>query len=423
MLLNFLPVFLLAEVMSAVQAAPLLQDGVKSLFDRAGGGHPSWGGSARRGGKFPEIGSPEWKALYPPLDVPPTDMPQAWLDALRSVEAQGLIPPLSVNPISTLWPDGSRSYGDLSGISPEICNNGLGCGSPLDTSVAPEGMLGVSQDDGPLGPGVRLYEYFEAQNISATHFYVGSNVVRNYGIFLQARNIPGQHFAVHTWSHQYTTSLTNEQVVAEIGWTMQILADNNFGLIPAHWRPPYGDVDNRVRAIVREVFGLKTITWNPDPQDYFVHVGLKSKQAVKDEFEARVRGPKSPGLIPLEHVTSVEAVDIFIETYPLFLEEGWNVTNIPDLWSEAWYKNSPSGEPSTRLDPGVSIVSPRRSDGTFAASATGGGSSLGQMECSHMLLWAGVMVGAVGAWKGRSGRMGALVGAVAIWGLVSTWKH
>lgn len=71
---------------------------------------------------------------------------------------------------------------------------------------------------------------------------------------------------------------------------MQILADNNFGLIPAHWRPrelssfnsllrpfetlmsfslsssrrsAYGDVDNRVRAIAREVFGLKTITWNP----------------------------------------------------------------------------------------------------------------------------------------------------------------
>lgn len=70
-----------------------------------------------------------------------------------------------------------------------------------------------------------------------------------------------------------------------------------------------------------------------------------------DEYEARVRGPKSPGLIPLEHVTSVEAVDgqlyqlqprsfvprpdhfilpptVFIETYPLFLSEGWNVTNI-----------------------------------------------------------------------------------------------
>lgn len=64
MLLNLLPVFLLAEIIAVVQAAPLLQDGVKSLFDRGGGAHRSWGGSARRGGKFPEIGSPGESYCY-----------------------------------------------------------------------------------------------------------------------------------------------------------------------------------------------------------------------------------------------------------------------------------------------------------------------------------------------------------------------
>lgn len=66
---------------------------------------------------------------------------------------------------------------------------------------------------------------------------------------------------------------------------MQVLADNNFGKIPLYWRPreitssgssvktscrlpdsrlaAYGDVDNRVRAIAREIFGLKTIIWYP----------------------------------------------------------------------------------------------------------------------------------------------------------------
>jgi len=35
---------------------------------------------------------------------------------------------------------------------------------------------------------------------SATHFYIGGNVIGNSEIFLQARDIPGQHFAVHTVS-------------------------------------------------------------------------------------------------------------------------------------------------------------------------------------------------------------------------------
>lgn len=35
-------------------------------------------------------------------------------------------------------------------------------------------------------------------------------------IFLQARALHGAHFAIHTWSHPYMTSLSNEQVVAEV---------------------------------------------------------------------------------------------------------------------------------------------------------------------------------------------------------------
>jgi hypothetical protein len=48
-----------------------------------------------------------WKALYPPLDVVPTEVPQAWLDALRSAEAKGLIPGPDVNPVATVHPDNS----------------------------------------------------------------------------------------------------------------------------------------------------------------------------------------------------------------------------------------------------------------------------------------------------------------------------
>lgn len=157
-----LPVVLLAAM---VEAAPF--EGVKSLFERRGRpdgpGHEAWkathGGAARldRKGKgpMPAIGTPgqcslhlsagcpspgrgtgraqqssklafpraraltltrcflflcsatEWKALYPPIDKVPTDMPQEWLDALRSVEARGLIPGPDVNPVATLAPDGS----------------------------------------------------------------------------------------------------------------------------------------------------------------------------------------------------------------------------------------------------------------------------------------------------------------------------
>jgi len=67
------------------------------------------------------------------------------------------------------------------------------------------------------------------------------------------------------------TSQTNEGVLAEIGWTMQIISDLNGGRLPRYWRPPFGDVDNRVRTIAKQVFGLETVPWNKGESSCLVH--------------------------------------------------------------------------------------------------------------------------------------------------------
>lgn len=77
-------------------------------------------------------------------------------------------------------------------------------------------------------------------------------------------NLRGQDIAVHTWTHPYMTTLSNEDVVAQLGWTMEIIHNSTGGRIPRFWRPPYGDSDVRVSAIAREVFGLKTVIWNQE---------------------------------------------------------------------------------------------------------------------------------------------------------------
>lgn len=47
------------------------------------------------------------------------------------------------------------------------------------------------------------------------------------------------------------TTLSNEMVLAELGWTMKIIHDSTGGRVPRFWRPPYGDSDSRVRAIAK----------------------------------------------------------------------------------------------------------------------------------------------------------------------------
>lgn len=58
------------------------------------------------------------------------------------------------------------------------------------------------------------------------------------------------------------TGLSNQDVVAQLGWTLQLIYNSTGGRLARYWRPPYGDTDARVHAIAQEVFGLTAIIWN-----------------------------------------------------------------------------------------------------------------------------------------------------------------
>jgi chitin deacetylase len=81
---------------------------------------------------------------------------------------------------------------------------------------------------------------------------IGQYILKSPDLFLKAFNA-GQDIAVHTWSHPMMTTLTNEEVVAELGCTMEIIRNSTGGRVPKYWRAPYGDADNRVNAIASEV--------------------------------------------------------------------------------------------------------------------------------------------------------------------------
>jgi chitin deacetylase len=60
------------------------------------------------------------------------------------------------------------------------------------------------------------------------------------------------------------TTLSNADVVAQLGWTLQVIYNSTGGRLARFWRPPYGDTDTRVTAIAKEVFGLTTVIWNQE---------------------------------------------------------------------------------------------------------------------------------------------------------------
>ncbi|CEG68631.1 Putative Chitin deacetylase [Rhizopus microsporus] len=124
---------------------------------------------------------------------------------------------------------------------------------------------GLTYDDGPNCSHNAFYNYLQDNKLKATMFYIGSNVIDwPYGAMRGLKD--GHHIAAHTWSHNYTTTLTNEEVLAELYYTQKAIKLAT-GVTPRYWRPPYGDIDDRVRWIATQL-NLTAVIWNLDTDDW-----------------------------------------------------------------------------------------------------------------------------------------------------------
>jgi len=192
-----------------------------------------------------------------------------------------------------------------------------GCTRPSDIVTCPDKMTwGLSYDDGPSPWTSDLLNYINANGLNTTFFIVGSRAISRPDV-LQAEYMSGHQLCVHTWSHPYLTTLTTPQIIAELGWTKKAIKDIT-GVTPNTWRPPYGDVDDRVRAIARAM-GLTTIIWSSyngqdfDTNDWHIPAGYPVNQVI-DNFETILTDAKqlNTGFIVLEHDLYQQTVDLAI---------------------------------------------------------------------------------------------------------------
>jgi hypothetical protein len=66
--------------------------------------------------------------------------------------------------------------------------------------------------------------------------------VISFPAMLQSQYMGQHQISVHTWSHTALTTQTNEEIIAELGWSKQVIKDT-LGVTPNTMRPPYGDIE------------------------------------------------------------------------------------------------------------------------------------------------------------------------------------
>lgn len=61
------------------------------------------------------------------------------------------------------------------------------------------------------------------------------------------------------------TALSNEEAFAELYYSKKIIKQV-LGVTVTCWRPPFGDVDDRIRFLAASL-GMRTIVWDNDTEE------------------------------------------------------------------------------------------------------------------------------------------------------------
>jgi hypothetical protein len=187
-------------------------------------------------------------SAFPAIDVlAPIDQSYMTLydfSAVRNIPVNS--PPANIGPANC---SSTNATFQDSGYCTWSCGT---CTRTSDVVTCPRALQwGLTFDDGTsirliLGPSPytpALLDYLQTKDIRATFFIVGSRA-KQYPATLLRSFQEGHQIAVHTWSHRALTTLSTEQVVAELHTTIRAI-EQIIGTRPLYMRPPFGDIGKK----------------------------------------------------------------------------------------------------------------------------------------------------------------------------------
>ncbi|KAI8979466.1 hypothetical protein BDF20DRAFT_835481 [Mycotypha africana] len=250
------------------------------------------------------------KETYPAPFVVPTAKPE-WLELIKNVT-------ITKAPV---YKNNGAGPQPLEQGDPYCDWTFTGCFGDKDLYQCPKGQWALTYDDGPSEFSPALYDYLDKVGVKATFFMVGGQVVK-FPDYAKRAYEAGHEIAMHTWSHTYMTTLTNEQIVAELKWN-ELAIKEATGVSPRYFRPPYGDIDNRVRDVAAAL-GFYPIIWNHDTNDWAYASAPETFQASWIDSNVtqwvNAAATATVGGVSLEHDLYKTTVDVAIRILPKLKE-------------------------------------------------------------------------------------------------------
>ncbi len=185
--------------------------------------------------------------------------------------------------------------------------------------------IAMTFDDGPHPVHTpRLLDMLRQRNIKAT-FYVIGNKVEQYPHIIRRIVAEGHEIGNHTWKHDNLQKLSDAQVRADLQRSTNAIAKVT-GVRPRTMRPPYGALYTRQRQMIFNHFGMPSIFWDVDPQDW--------KRPGPSVVASRIIAGTRPGSIVLAHDLHGPTVDAMPAALDGLLRKGHQFVTVSQLLAE-----------------------------------------------------------------------------------------
>lgn len=179
-------------------------------------------------------------------------------------------------------------------------------------------MVALTFDDGPYDRVTnRIVKVLAKHDSRATFFVVGNRVERYADTMKNAYN-KGNQIATHTFDHGDLSKMKKRQIRRELKRAFRVMKKIN-GENPTMLRPPYGNVNNKMRQTIR----IPMIYWNVDTEDW--------ASRNKDKILSRCKSIKD-GDIVLMHDLYPSTAAAVEKLVPKLRKKGFQLVTVEELF-------------------------------------------------------------------------------------------
>jgi len=181
--------------------------------------------------------------------------------------------------------------------------------------------IALTFDDGPSKYTREIVDLLDKYGYSATFFMIGSNLNIDYKDTLEYLVSKGSEIGVHGFSHKSFTNLKEEVLTNEINKTKKYIY-NLTGYMPILVRPPYGNINNKIRSLGYGPY----ILWNNDTLDW----KYKNSKTIYNNF---INSIKDNDIVLMHdsYLTTYKALEMIL---PYLKENNYQVITVSRLASK-----------------------------------------------------------------------------------------